>query len=84
MQRRGGGLVQEGGFKKGGFTREGNFFFIFFLERETYQRGRDLVREGKLPEKETDQRGGSSAREFIREGGRNREGMFREGVSKKG
>ena len=57
MQRRGGGLVQEGGFKKGGFTREGNFFFIFFLERETYQRGRELVREGKLPERGCLERG---------------------------
>ena len=84
MQRRGGGLFKKGVLRKGDLQERETFFFIFFLERETYQRGRELVREGKLPEKETDQRGGSSAREFIREGGRNREGMFREGVSKKG
>ena len=53
MQKRGGGFVQEGGFKKGGFTREGNFFFYLFFFREgniserkgTCQRGK-ITREG--------------------------------------
>ena len=62
------------------FRERETFFKIFFLERETYQRGRGLAREGKLPEKETDQRGGSSAREFIREGSLIERGCIREGA----
>lgn len=48
MQKRGGGLVQEGGFKKGGFTREGNFFFYFFFREGNISERKGTCQRGKI------------------------------------